>query len=80
MPRYVGPVPRAQAKEGSMPQLVKKRRSAWAVLAVAAMFASLLAVAASPVGAAEVGSDDASPDIEAPTQACVGDALKDRCV
>ncbi len=77
MPRYVGPVPRAQAKEGSMPQLVKKRRSAWAVLAVAAMFASLLAVAASPVGAAEVGSDDASPNSTTKLSACIGDALKD---
>ncbi len=48
-----------------------------AVLAVAAMFASLLAVAAAPVGAAEVGSDDAEPNQKAPTQACVGDALKD---
>ena len=71
MPRYVGPVPRAQAKEGSMPQLVKKRRSAWAVLAACAMFASLLAVAATPAGAAKVGSDDAESGDLAGTQACL---------
>ncbi len=68
MPRYVGPVPRAQAKEGSMPQLVKKRRSAWAVLAVSAMFASLLAVAATPVGAVD---DKSKQDAKADTTACV---------
>ena len=35
-----------------MPQLVKKRRSGWAVLAVGALVASLLAVGAAPAGAA----------------------------
>jgi len=77
MPRYVGPVPRAQAKEGSMPQLVKKRRSAWAVLAASALFASLLAVAATPVGAAAVGSDDASAGNTSEFDACIGAAEED---
>ena len=47
MPRLKGPVPQVQAKEGPMPQLVKKRRSGWAVLAVGALVASILAVGAS---------------------------------
>ncbi len=51
--------------------------SAWAVLAVAAMLASLLAVVAAPVGAAEVGSEDAEPNQLASTKACIEDALKD---
>ena len=51
MPRLKGPVPQVQAKEGPMPQLVKKRRSGWAVLAAAAMVASILAVGASPAAA-----------------------------
>ena len=51
MPHLKGPVPQAQAKEGPMPQLVKKRRSGWAVLAAGALIASLLAVAAAPAGA-----------------------------
>ena len=53
MPRLKGPVPQVQAKEGPMPQLVKKRRSGWAVLGLVALVASLLAAVASPVGAAE---------------------------
>ena len=56
-----------------MPQLVKKRRSGWAVLAAGALVASLLAVGASPAGAA---TDTA--DHEAKTGACVGDALSDQ--
>ena len=56
-----------------MPQLVKKRRSGWAVLAAGALVASLLAVGASPAGAA---TDTA--DHEADTGACVGDALGDQ--
>ncbi|MYK76446.1 MAG: S-layer homology domain-containing protein, partial [Acidimicrobiaceae bacterium] len=73
MPHLKGPVPQAQAKEGPMPQLVKKRRSGWAVLAAGALVASLLAVGASPAGAA---TDTA--DHEAKTGACVGDALGDQ--
>jgi len=56
-----------------MPQLVKKRRSGWAVLAAGAMVASLLAVAASPVGA-EIDKADHT----ASASACVGDALGDQ--
>ncbi len=56
-----------------MPQLVKKRRSGWAVLAAGALVASLLAVAASPVGA-----DIDKADHTAATSACVGDALGDQ--
>ena len=48
-------------------------RSGWAVLATGALVASLLAVGASPAGAA---TDTA--DHEAPTGACVGDALGDQ--
>ena len=51
MPQLKGPVPQVQTKEGPMPQPVKKRRSGWAVLAVAALIASILAVAASPAAA-----------------------------
>ena len=70
MPRLKGPVPQVQAKEGPMPQLVKKRRSGWAVLAAGALVASLLAVAASPAGA-----DPQEVDEPSNTGACVGDAL-----
>jgi hypothetical protein len=56
-----------------MPQLVKKRRSGWAVLAAGALVASLLAVAASPAGAA---TDEA--DHTTKLSACVGDALGDQ--
>ncbi len=55
-----------------MPQLVKKRRSGWAVLAAGALIASLLAVGANPAVAA---TDTA--DHPASTLACVGDALGD---
>ena len=48
MPRLKGPVPQVQAKEGPMPQIVKKRRSGWAILAAGALVASLLAVGAGP--------------------------------
>ena len=73
MPHLKGPVPQAQAKEGPMPQLVKKRRSGWAVLAAGALVASLLAVGAGPAGAATDSADH-----EAATEACVGDALGDQ--
>ena len=58
-----------------MPQLVKKRRSGWAVLATGALVASLLAVGASPAGA-QAGANDKA-DNKSPTAACVGDALND---
>ena len=61
-----------------MPQLVKKRRSGWAVLAVGALVASLFAVGSAPAGADEVGSDDAAPTHEAAASACVGAAETDR--
>ena len=61
-----------------MPQLVKKRRSGWAVLAAGALVASLLAVVAAPVGADEVGSDDAAQSHKAAASACVGAATTDR--
>ena len=57
-----------------MPQLVKKRRSGWAVLAAGALIASLLAVGANPAGAARVDQD---VDLPADTGACVGDAIAD---
>ena len=62
-----------------MPQLVKKRRSGWAVLAVGAMVASILAVGASPT-AAQPGSTitpaqpDHNPEFGAVWSACVGAA------
>ena len=52
-----------------MPQIVKKRRSGWAILAAAALVASVLAVGATPA-AAVMHSPDASPDFSA----CVGAA------
>ncbi len=60
-----------------MPQLVKKRRSGWAVLAVGALVASLLAVAASPVGAQD---DDYREKADNATRlsACVGPAVEDQ--
>ena len=61
-----------------MPQIVKKRRSGWAVLAAGALVASLLAVVAAPVGADEVGSDDAAQTYKADASACVGAATTDR--
>ena len=67
-----------------MPQLVKKRRSGWAVLATGALIASLLAVAAGPAGADNLNGDLApgeKPWNTGPvwpwTSACVGDALDD---
>ena len=61
-----------------MPQLVKKRRSGWAVLAVGALVASIFAVAAGPVSAQQPISRDASPnnnpDWGASWSACVGAA------
>ena len=73
MPRLKGPVPQVQAKEGPMPQLVKKRRSGWAVLAVGALVASILVVGASPAAAAP-----RQPDDEAPWKACLGPAMADQ--
>ena len=74
MPHLKGPVPQAQAKEGPMPQLVKKRRSGWAVLAATTLVASLLAVGAGPAAALD---DDSKPNAPAATSACVGDATGD---
>jgi hypothetical protein len=72
-----------------MPQLVKKRRSGWALLAAGALVASLLAVGASPVSADHPNALNLRGD-KAPfawpwnsvpvwpwTSACVGDALDD---
>ena len=72
MPHLKGPVPQAQAKEGPMPQLVKKRRSGWAVLAAGALVASILAVVASPAAAAEQNAD-----AQATWTACLGPAKAD---
>ena len=74
MPRLKGPVPQVQAKEGPMPQLVKKRRSGWAVLAVGALVASILAFGATP--AAARGKQE--PDAEATWTACLGPAMADQ--
>ena len=57
-----------------MPQLVKKRRSGWAVLAAGALVASLLAVGAGPAVALDEDSKVNSP---AATFACVGVAAED---
>ena len=61
-----------------MPQLVKKRRSGWAVLAVGALVASIFAVAAGPVSGQQPISRDASPnnnpDWGASWSSCVGAA------
>ena len=57
-----------------MPQLVKKRRSGWAVLAATTLVASLLAVGAGPAAALD---DDSKPNAPAATSACVGDAAAD---
>ena len=53
-----------------MPQLVKKRRSGWALLAVGALVASILAVGASPAAATA-----RQPDFESEWKACLGPAL-----
>ena len=79
MPHLKGPVPQAQAKEGPMPQLVKKRRSGWAMLAVCAMVASILAVGAGPAAAQPgstitAASPNHDPDFGADWSACVGAA------
>ena len=63
-----------------MPQIVKKRRSGWAVLAMGALIASLLAVGSPPAGAEEIetGEDNKAEQSAKPTfSACVGDALDD---
>ena len=67
MPHLKGPVPQAQAKEGPMPQLVKKRRSGWAVLAAGALVASLFAVGAAPAAAQPVApaKPNNMPDVTA---------------
>jgi hypothetical protein len=81
MPQLKGPVPQVQAKEGPMPQLVKKRRSGWAVLAAGALIASLLAVGSAPAGAAEIkaGEDNtAEPNVKPTFSACVGEAVDDQ--
>ena len=57
-----------------MPQLVKKRRSGWAVLAAGALVASLLAVGSGPAAALD---EDSKPNKPAATSACVGDANDD---
>ena len=57
-----------------MPQLVKKRRSGWAVLAAGALVASLFAVGAGPAAALD---EDSEPNSAAATSACVGDASDD---
>ena len=54
-----------------MPQLVKKRRSGWAVLAVGALVASILAFGAAP---AVAGVNE--PDAEATYTACLGPAME----
>ena len=57
-----------------MPQLVKRRRSGWAVLAAGALVASLFAVGAGPAAALD---EDSKPNSAAATSACVGDANDD---
>ena len=73
MPRLKGPVPQVQAKEGPMPQLVKKRRSGWALLAVGALVASILAVGTTPVAAVERNADQ-----QAQWRVCLGPAMADQ--
>ena len=74
MPRLKGPVPQVQAKEGPMPQLVKKRRSGWTVLAAVAMVAALLAV----VGASPAAANEQNADAQATWTACLGPAKADQ--
>ena len=62
-----------------MPQIVKKRRSGWAVLAAGALVASLLAVGATPTAAQPASTIKAAepnhdPDFGAEWSACVGAA------
>ncbi len=56
-----------------MPQLGKRRRTRWALLAVVALFASLFAVGAPPAGA-EAGKAEATAAFNA---ACSGNATQD---
>ena len=59
-----------------MPQLVKKRRSGWAVLAAGAMVASILAVGASPAAAQALPVDARTTAGALPDRsACLGPAL-----
>ena len=57
-----------------MPQLVKKRRSGWAVLAVGALVAALLAV----VGASPAAAAEQNADAQATWTACLGPAKADQ--
>ena len=57
-----------------MPQLMKKRRSGWAILAAGAMVASLLAVGAAPAAAITASS---TADAASDRTACLGPALED---
>ena len=60
-----------------MPQLVKKRRSGWAVLAAGALVASIFAVGAAPAAAAPVDSTAAAQVSAFPFKtACLGPALE----
>ena len=60
-----------------MPQLVKKRRSGWAVLAAGALIASLFAVGAAPAAAAAIDAKS-KPAASADFSACVGPAVADQ--
>ena len=63
-----------------MPQLSKKRRPGWAVLAAGALVASILAAGTNPAAAAEIkagSANEAEPSRAAAQTACVGDALSD---
>ena len=61
-----------------MPQLVKKRRSGWAVLAAGALIASLFAVGAAPAAAAPIDSTAVAQVSAFPLKtACLGPALAD---
>ena len=59
-------------KEGPMPDLMRRRRSGWAVLAVCALIASLLAAGVNPATAVEETADRL-----AATSACAGEAETD---
>ena len=63
-----------------MPQLVKKRRSGWALLAVSALVASLFAVGAAPAHGDAIGAADSKAKASHTTKmtACSGPALADR--
>ena len=64
---------RFRMREGHPPQM-KVRRHRWAVLAVGALLASLLAAGTSPVAAIDNRS---KPDYPAEASACVGPATED---